>query len=375
MDHARSELRVGVFVTTALLIGGALVFAFGGQSSIFASYTSYETVFDSVDGLRPGSPVQVAGIEAGNVDRIAFGDDGRVHVYIEVRDDAASFIREGSAASIGSKGLLGDQLIDITVGQGQPLDEDSLIPVVEQSMLSSFLGDTGDEAAGLVREARRLVAGLANTLDDEQVQTDLREIVHNLNVITAMVHENDGTVRRLLNDPEMADDVQSTLVALRDTSSELNRTVAGVRRIVGEVERGDGSAHELIYGPQLTQVLVSAAGAVGEVGTILRDVRTGDNNAHEILYGDEAGDLITNLTRMSADMQAIVADVRAGQGTIGGLLVDPSIYEDIKRLVGNLQRNEILRSLVRYSIREDRPRPQRPRPQPVEDDGEATGAP
>jgi phospholipid/cholesterol/gamma-HCH transport system substrate-binding protein len=72
--------------------------------------------------------------------------------------------------------------------------------------------------------------------------------------------------------------------------------------------------------------------------------------------------LIENLTAMSQDLRLIVADVRAGRGTIGGLLVDPSIYEDVKRLVGNLERNEILRALVRYSIREDEPRPQTPAP-------------
>ena len=98
----------------------------------------------------------------------------------------------------------------------------------------------------------------------------------------------------------------------------------------------------------------------GEAATILRDVRTGDGNAHELLYGDSAGDLITNLTAMSTDLRAVVADVRAGRGTLGGLLVDPSIYEDVRRLVGNLERNEILRALVRYSIREDGARPAAP---------------
>jgi phospholipid/cholesterol/gamma-HCH transport system substrate-binding protein len=87
---------------------------------------------------------------------------------------------------------------------------------------------------------------------------------------------------------------------------------------------------------------------------------------HELLYGDEAGDLITNLTAISADMRAIIADVRAGRGTIGGLLVDPSIYEDVRRIVGNIERNDILRALVRYSIREDEAAPPAPRPSPEE---------
>jgi len=363
MNEGSSELRVGIFVTAAVAIGGVLVFVIGGQSTIFAAETGYETVFETVDGLRPGSPVRVAGIEAGRVERVEFGRDGMVHVFIEVQDDAARFVRTGSEASIGSKGLLGDQLIDITVGEGDQLAEGSTITTAERSLLTSFLGNSGEDAEGILDDVRGITGGLRTTLADEQVQGDIRDIVHNLNLITAMVHENDGTVRRLLTDPEMADGVQEALLSLRDTSSELNRTMRGVRRIVGEVEHGDGSAHELIYGPQLTTVLTNVATAVGEISTILRDIRTGDNNAHALIYGDEAGGLIANLTQMSVDLRAIVSDVRAGRGTIGGLLVDPSIYEDIKRLVGNLQRNEILRSLVRYSIREDTPRAQRPRPE------------
>lgn len=364
-----NELRVGIFVTAALIIGGSFVFVIGNRSAMFASKTQYEVVLDEVDGLRSGSPVRVAGLDMGTVEAVEFGDDGRVHVRVEVREDAAAFVREGSTASVGSKGLLGDQLIDITVGDGDPLPEGSVIPVQETSMLTSFLGDTGTEAEGIVHNVNRATEGLADTLSDEQVQQDLRDIVHNLALLTAMVNESDGTVRRLLQDPEMADDVQGAIRNLSSTSGELNRTMRGVRRIVSEVERGDGTAHALIYGDEGVQALGGVATAAGELAQILRDVRTGPGNAHELLYGDDAGDLITNLTQMSNDLRVIVADVRAGRGTIGGLLVDPSIYEDIKRLVGNLERNEILRSIVRYSIREDGQRPQRTRPEPAEDDG------
>jgi len=370
-EGSSTELRVGIFVTTSLLIGGVLAFVFGGQSALFSSATSYETVFDSVEGLRPGSPVQIAGIESGTVERVEFGDDGRVHVFLDVRGEAANFVRAGSTASIGSKGLLGDQLIDITVGDGDPLPDGSTIPTHQTNLLTSFLGETGDQANRIVENIERITAALAGTLDDEQVQANIQGIISSIETILRLVYENDGLVRRLLTDPELADDAQATLVSLRDTSGELNRTVRGVRQIVTEIRTGDGSAHELIYGPQLTEVLTNAAMAVGEVGTILRDIRTGDNNAHELLYGDDAGNLITNLTEMSEDLRAVVADVRAGRGTIGGLLMDPSIYEDIKRLVGNLQRNEILRSIVRYSIREDgqapQPTPPTPAPPPADD--------
>ena len=56
---------------------------------------------------------------------------------------------------------------------------------------------------------------------------------------------------------------------------------------------------------------------------------------------------------MSDDLRQIVADLRAGKGTLGALLVDPSVYEDLKMVLGNVERNKALRALVRYSIRRD----------------------
>lgn len=372
MNEGSSEIKVGIFVTAALVVGGILVFVIGNRSAMFASKVEYEAVFHSVDGLRAGSPVRIAGIDVGTVEGVRFGEDGQIHVTVEVREDASAFVREGSTAAIGSKGLLGDQLVEISIGEGERLEPGSVIPSRDESMLTSFLGETGRDAEGVVRNVNRATEGLATTLGDPAVQQDIRDIVHNFGEITRLAQEEDGTVRRLLTDPQMADDVQGALRGLSQTSNELNRTVSSVRRIVNEVERGDGTAHQVIYGQEGAQLLASLALAAGEIATILRDVRTGDNNAHDLLYGDEAGDLITNLTLASADIRAITADVRAGRGTLGGLLVDPSIYEDIKRLVGNLERNEILRSLVRYSIRQDRAEPQTPQPEPIE---EADGDP
>ena len=352
MKSGSSKLKVGIFVTAALIVGGILVFIIGNQSAMFASKVEYVTVFDQVSGLRPGSPVRIAGIDVGTVEEVSFDPNGRIRVRVEVREDASEFVREGSTASVGSKGLLGDQLVEITVGQGDRLPAGATIPSVQESLLASFLGETGTEAEGIVRNLNATTAALAQTLGDEQVQQDIRDITHNLSTMSRLIAENDGTVRRLMDDPRLA--------AGRLEAPD------GALDVVGEVQNGDGTAHQLIYGQEGVTLITNLAGAAGELATILRDVRTGDGNAHELLYGDEAGGLIENLTAMSTDLRAIVADVRAGRGTIGGLLVDPSIYEDVKRLVGNLERNEILRALVRYSIREDAQRPQTPAPAPVE---------
>jgi phospholipid/cholesterol/gamma-HCH transport system substrate-binding protein len=65
---------------------------------------------------------------------------------------------------------------------------------------------------------------------------------------------------------------------------------------------------------------------------------------------------MSNVNAMSDDLRAIVADVRQGKGTIGALLVDPTVYEDLKAAIGNVERNEVLRAFVRYSIKADEAR-------------------
>ena len=53
---------------------------------------------------------------------------------------------------------------------------------------------------------------------------------------------------------------------------------------------------------------------------------------------------------MSEDLRRVVADMRSGKGTVGAMLVDPSLYDDLKSVVGNVERSAVLKALVRYSI-------------------------
>jgi len=70
---------------------------------------------------------------------------------------------------------------------------------------------------------------------------------------------------------------------------------------------------------------------------------------HNLIYDEERGEFVTNLNEASADVKVaakdaqaivddvkgLVADVKAGKGTVGALLVDPTVYEDLKVLLGN----------------------------------------
>jgi phospholipid/cholesterol/gamma-HCH transport system substrate-binding protein len=79
---------------------------------------------------------------------------------------------------------------------------------------------------------------------------------------------------------------------------------------------------------------------------------------------------------MSVDLRQVVTDMRSGKGTLGALLVDPSVYEDLKLMLGNVDRNRTLRALVRYSIKADEKSPsvEVRDPGPTKPPAEAVGA-
>ena len=121
------------------------------------------------------------------------------------------------------------------------------------------------------------------------------------------------------------------------------------------VNQGPGLAHALLYDEQMAQ---GVTGSLVELKNTLEAVRTKDGLAHAVVYGDpNTQKVLQNVGAMSDDMRVVVANVRQGKGTIGGLLVDPSIYEDLKAIVGNVERNQVLRALVRYSIKEGEQKP------------------
>jgi phospholipid/cholesterol/gamma-HCH transport system substrate-binding protein len=96
------------------------------------------------------------------------------------------------------------------------------------------------------------------------------------------------------------------------------------------------------------------------VGLTLKGIRESDSLTHDTLYGGKGSTAhaLDNVAAITDDLRAITGGIRAGKGTVGALLVDPSVYEDLKVVLGNVERNDVLRALVRYSIKQDERKPE-----------------
>jgi phospholipid/cholesterol/gamma-HCH transport system substrate-binding protein len=358
------EVRVGAFVLAGLVVAGVVVFLIGDEKRLFDAKVTYHTSFSDVQGLKSGAPVRLGGVDIGGVSRIAHSEDpldSRLYVDLKVARREAVRVRMDSVARIESKGLLGDKMIQITTGapDSPSVPADGFIKGEDPTDFTNVFSEVG----AMTKHATQILENLETTskaLANTQMQEDLRGSVHSVNVILKQVAEGNGYAHRFLADPAEAERVSRLISTFDKTATEAEGTLAEAQKAAARVNTGPGFLHEILYGERSNDALANFGGAAAEVASTLRGIREGNGLAHSIVYGGDAASqqIAVNLGALTGDLRQITADLRAGKGTLGALLVDPSIYEDAKAVLGNVQRNDALRALVRYSIKQDEKRPE-----------------
>jgi phospholipid/cholesterol/gamma-HCH transport system substrate-binding protein len=359
------ELKVGLFVFLGLVGAASIIFMIGDNRSLFDRKVPYLVQFDDVQGVKSGSTVRMGGLDIGTVTSVRYPEDpGQTLIDVRlsiVRREAAR-IREGSLASIAPKGLLGDKLVNITPGHpdGAPIPPGGVLKSTSAEDFTQILS----RVDALASSAKRVLSNLESAtgaISDQRFQEDIRQGVGALSQVLVAIDSGPGYAARLLHDENEANRLSSVISNVEKTTLRVNDLLASLDRVVDRVNSGPGLAHELVYGDSGSQAIAQIGSAAGEVGKVLAGVREGNGLAHGLLFGDTGGGgdsalgdkVAGDLSAMSSDLRAMVGDMRQGKGTLGALLVDPSVYEDLKLLLGNVQRNQALRALVRYSIKKD----------------------
>lgn len=98
--------------------------------------------------------------------------------------------------------------------------------------------------------------------------------------------------------------------------------------------------------------------AIDAINTVLIDVREisgqvrgGKGLLHAILYDPAGGELVNNLASAAKSADNIVKKVERGEGTLGGIINDPTVYDDLKVILGGAKESTIIKGLIRYTIK------------------------
>ena len=115
MGKTRLELIVGSFVLVGILCLAYLSIKLGKLELIGGNVYEVVAQFNSASGLKPGSAVEIAGVEVGRVRGITLNED-RAAVTLAVNNSVKLY--SDTIASIKTRGIIGEKFLALSPGGG-----------------------------------------------------------------------------------------------------------------------------------------------------------------------------------------------------------------------------------------------------------------
>ena len=281
------ETKLGYFVVLAVFAAWIIVETLGGVEMFRGGYR-ISALFDTVQDLKAGNSVKLAGVEIGRVENIALADN-KVRVTMKLHSDAV--VRTDSKATIKFTGLMGQYFVSIDFGTpGAPAAADgTVLATEEQPDLNVVMTKLDEAATGIENFGKSFTPDTINNLMGplvdfvKQNSSHLGGAISNIENISGQIASGQGTVGKLIYTEQLYDSALVTVTNLQDAVTE-------VRQVVNGVSSGQGTLGKLV--------------------------------TDETLYNSTTASM-TNLNQ-------ILLKVNQGQGTIGKLVNDQEFYKNAK---------------------------------------------
>lgn len=148
MKFPELAIKVAAFLVIGFLCFGYISFKLG-KIDLLGGYYTISAQFDSVTGLRPGNPVEMAGVDVGKVDRISLNPINDSEAVVEMKIKKSVRITDDVIASIHTSGIVGDKFVSLAPGgstrylsnNGKIRDTESSVDVL--SLISKYLNSKG----------------------------------------------------------------------------------------------------------------------------------------------------------------------------------------------------------------------------------------
>lgn len=271
-----NPLKVGLLTLAAMASVVVMSLKITQNQSGFGKHVQYQTILEDASGIFEKTPIKVAGINAGRIKKIEL-DGNKALLTFEIIEKIK--ITPAAKLKIKSVGLLGDKFIDMDLGdqQGDRLPENSII--VTQG--GEGLDNLAKDASAVLRDVKEITASIKEALKDDQGRNMIKGIVENINEVTT-------SLRRITDSNE----------------DKINRIVDDIEALSSQL------AHET------------------------------DRNQNDSLMNDLAkiGPILDKVDATVSDLKVIVADVKDGKGTVGKLLRDDAVVDQVSQTLSSVNR-------------------------------------
>lgn len=227
------ERIAGLFVLVA--IGGILFSMIGVavKQGWFESKTPFRTVFESAEGVHTGTPVIMAGLRVGAVESVELRADNKIEVEFKVFSKFAGKIHTDSQAQLVRPFIIGERILEITVGApdsamlasgGEVASSETvdLMTLLSGRKLGSALGEMGE----MVKNLRFL----AEAFLDKNRTADLIRIFDRIDPLLKNLNTMSTEVVKLTKQVTKDDRIGNVMAELAVTTKELNAMMPAIKQ-------------------------------------------------------------------------------------------------------------------------------------------------
>lgn len=287
MKEKSIEFTVGVFVFIGLALMAYMVVRFG-QLNYAQKMYELTAVFKFTNGVVVGAPVRCAGVEVGKVEQLKFteGKDFGVDVVMEIKE--GTIIRKDVKVVVNALGIMGEKYIEF-------LPQSVTAPVLKNG--DFVRGEDPVSLTDMMEEGKSIASKVDNMISgwsDKKTQENVKDAISNIKKLTD--EDTQQAVKKALNNIEDltgSPNKENLAVAIKNFK-EFSSSANNVSQKLDTVLEKNKESFEQI-GPKTVTLLDS--------------------------------------------MNRVVQQVEKGEGTVGQLIKDKEIGNDLKDFVKDIKAN------------------------------------
>jgi phospholipid/cholesterol/gamma-HCH transport system substrate-binding protein len=332
------QIRIGAFILAGLLVFFAIIYLLGAQARYFERKYDLIAEFTQVGGLLEGATVRLAGVQIGRVTKVELPPEpgGKVRVTLTVARRFSDRIRKDSEVRIVTQGLLGDKLVEISIGSANqpPAQAGEHLSAREPYETEHVLAQA-TETLDAIRQFAGTLNGVVERMDKSGTVDQIGRLATSLSGVVERLDKGGAVdqIGRMAGSLGRLSDRLERGGALDD----LGAAAKSARRIAEQVEQGKGLLHAVIYDEPETLRQLNAL--LQSTQQILSRAQSGDNAVSVLLSPESAKAARSLLTAMEA-LGRGAEKPGAGEGVLSALLFDPAyrtMADDLKAVAQNFR--------------------------------------
>jgi phospholipid/cholesterol/gamma-HCH transport system substrate-binding protein len=293
------NIKLGIFVLAGLVLLILALYMVGKDTNLFSKNYTLRVQFQNISGLLVGNNIRYAGIQVGTVSEIKLMNDTTVEITMLIEDKMKQFIHKKDEVTIGTDGLVGNKLLNITPG------DERVLLAKEGDILTAKKSVSTDDMMEVLNKTNKNIAVISE---------ELKSTVQRLNNSTAFW--------KILNDNTLPENIKTAMLNIRKASEKANdmaikadNMALELQTVAQDIHAGKGSIGGLLKD---TILLVQLHEAVEKIKRV----------------GDNANNLATELNTLT---QNVKTDINSGKGPVNALLKDSSIVLKMNKALENVE--------------------------------------